>query len=174
MEVYATCKNLFPEAEIILQDDLDSKGKGWAIREGVKKSTRKYLCFIDGDMDIHPVEIYKLMREIPEYPIVVGDRVYKASLKRRILSVGYKLLVYLLFGFSISIDTQSGIKIYRKEGLPEWETNSFAYDIEVLAKAIKQGWVIKQVPVLSHIRETKSFKAVWDTFVETVKVKKRI
>jgi len=174
MEVYAQCKNLFSEAEIILQDDLEGKGKGWAMREGVKKSTRKYLCFIDGDMDIHPIEIYKLMREVPEYQIIVGDRVYNASIKRRILSVGYKVLIYLLFGFAVSIDTQSGVKIYRKSTLPTWETDSFAYDIEVIAKAIKQDIPIKQVPVLSQIRETKTFKSVWDTFIETIKVRRRI
>ena len=170
MEVYAQCKRIFPKAEIILQDDLEGHGKGWAMREGVKKATRAYVCFIDGDMDIHPVEIYKLLHEIVEYPIVIGDRIYKASIKRRILSMGYKLLIWTLFGFALSIDTQSGVKMYRRRSLPTWKTNSFAYDIEILVKAIRRGYRIKQVPVLSEIRETKSFKAVWDTFVETMKV----
>lgn len=174
MEVYAQCKQIFPEAEIILQDDLEGKGKGWAIREGVKKSTRPFICFIDGDLDIHPIEIFKLLHEMGEYDIVIGDRVYKASMSRRILSLGYKLLIYILFGFAFSIDTQSGVKMFNYYALPEWETDSFAFDIEILAKAIKSGYQIKQVPVLSEIRETKSFKSIWETFIETIKVRKRI
>ena len=174
MEVYAHCKNIFPTAEIILQDDLDGRGKGWAMREGVKKATRKNICFIDGDMDIHPIEIYKLLYEISEYPVVIGKRIYKVSIGRRILSVGYKVLIYLLFGFAISIDTQCGVKMFQAEWLPDWETDSFAYDIEILAKAINMGCPIKQVPIYCETRKTKSFKAVWDTFVETIKVRKRV
>ena len=174
MEVYAQCKKIFPNAEIILQDDLFGRGKGWAMREGVKKSTRDLVCFLDGDMDIHPVEIYKLLYEMDDYSVIIGQRVYNASIKRRILSLGYKLLIYFLFGFALSIDTQSGIKMFRKRVLAIWKTDNFAYDIEILAKLIKGGWIIKQVPVLSEIRETKSFKAVWDTFIETIKVWRRV
>lgn len=174
MSVYGQCQLLFPEAEIILQDDLEGRGKGWAMREGVKKSTRDYICFIDGDMDIHPIEIYKLLHEIYQCPIAIGKRIYKASIKRRILSYGYKILIYFLFGFAISIDTQSGVKMYRAYALSEWKTDSFAYDIEILAKAIKVGYPIKQVPVLSEIHETKSLKSIWDTFIETLRVWRRV
>ena len=174
IEVYAHCKAIFPEAEIILQDDLEGRGKGWAMREGVNKTTRKNICFIDGDMDIHPVEIYKLLQEINAYPIVIGKRVYQVSITRRILSIGYKLLIYFLFGFAISIDTQCGIKMFQREWLPSWETDSFAYDIEILAKAIGIGCEIKQVPVLCVTRKTKSIKAIWHTLIETIKVRTRI
>ena len=174
MEVYAQCRKFFPKAEIILQDDLEGRGKGWAIREGVKKATRPYVCFIDGDLDIHPVEIHKLLNEIYDYHVIIGNRVYQASIIRRILNLGYKLLIYLLFGFAVSIDTQSGVKLFRYYALPEWETDSFAYDIEILAKVIKLGYPIKQVPVLSEIRKTKSIKSIWETFIETIRVRQRI
>ena len=174
MEVYANCKKLFPEAEIILQDDLEGRGKGWAMREGVKKTTRINICFIDGDMDIHPREICKLLDEINEYPVVLGKRTYDVPLTRRILSIGYKILIYILFHFAISIDTQSGVKMYQREWLPSWETDSFAYDIEMLAKLIAVGCQVKQVPVHCVTRKSKSIKAVWVTFIETIRVRRRI
>lgn len=172
MEVYAQCRLLYPKAEIILQDDLDGKGKGWAIREGVKKSTRNLVCFIDADMDIHPIEIYKLLWEIDDCDIVVGNRVYNATFGRKVLSCGYKLMIRILFGWGLSIDTQSGIKLFRKDKLPTWETNSFAFDIEILYKA--KNCSIKEVPVVSKIRETKTFGSIWETFVETLNVWKRV
>lgn len=174
MEVYACCKKLFPQAQIILSDDLESKGKGYAIREGLKHATGDIICFLDGDMDIHPIELFKLLNEVDEYSIVIGNRFYRASISRRILNLGYKFLLWLLFGFSFSIDTQAGIKVFHRYVLSNWQTDSFAFDIEILAKAIKTGYRVKQVPVISEIRRTKNIKVIWNTFIETIKVRQRI
>jgi len=171
MSVYAQVKSFFPDAQVILCDDTAGQGKGWAIRNGIRDSKGDLVCFLDGDLDIHPKEIFKLLDEIQYCDIVIGNRVYNAPLSRKILNVGYKMLIRLLFGWSMSIDTQSGIKLFRWGKLPFWHTNSFAFDVEILAKARQAGFNIREIPVESKIRASKSFSAIWCTLVETIKVR---
>ena len=175
MEVYANCRKLFPDAQIILQDDLESRGKGWAIREGVKKVVREKVCFLDGDMDIEPYNIKKLLN-VEHCSVVIGKRIYEASVYRKIISYGYKLITRILFG--LNVDTQSGLKLFSTVVLPEWETDGFAYDIEILAILKQRGWIIKEVPISCNITGSKNKKkfirAIWETFIETLRVWKRV
>ena len=172
MEVYGQCKLIFPEAQVILQDDLNAKGKGWAIREGVKKAKYDIICFIDGDLDIEPKEMEYLISWLPYYEAVIGKRIYNASFQRKICSYGYRLLIRILFG--LTVDTQSGLKLFHKSTLPEWKTDSFAYDVEILAKMKQCDLFIKEIPIKCKITEGKSIKAVWVTFIETLRVWKRL
>ncbi len=175
MEVYAQCRKLFPDAQIILQDDLESRGKGWAIREGVKKATRTFVCFIDGDMDILPSNITKLLN-VKHCSAVIGKRLYEASIYRKIISYGYRLLTRTLFG--LNVDTQSGLKLFYKATLPEWETDGFAYDVEILAKLHKKGRYLKEVPISCNITGSKTpkkfIRAIWETLIETLRVWRRV
>jgi len=175
MSVYGQCQLLFPKAQIILQDDLEGKGKGWAMREGLKKATKEMVCFLDGDMDIHPNNITRLWA-VEDSCVIIGKRVYKASVYRKIISYGYRFMTRLLFG--LTCDTQSGLKLFNRFILPQWETDGFAYDIEILAKLRKDGWFIKEVPVLCNIIGSKTPKkfmiAIWETFIETLRVWKRV
>lgn len=172
MSVYGQCKLLYPKAQIILADDIEGRGKGWAMREGLKQAKGDLICFIDGDMDIHPKEIVKLLRYIEHYDIVVGNRVYVSGIPRIICSWTYHRLIKLLFG--LSVDTQSGLKLYRRYTLSTWKTDSFAYDIEILAKAKKWGYRIGQVDIDCEIIGSKTkwrfIRAILETFTETVKI----
>ena len=171
MSVYAQVTSMFPDADVILSDDIVGRGKGWAMRRGVRQSAGDLICFLDGDMDIHPKEIFKLLDEIKTCDIVIGNRVYDAPLSRKVLNVGYKVLIRLLFGWSMSIDTQSGIKLFRRGCIPQWFTDSFAFDVEILVKCRDAGFKIREIPVASRIRATKSVGAIWSTLVETIKVR---
>ena len=168
MEVYAYFRRFYPEAQIILADDLEGKGKGWAMREGLKQATGELVCFLDGDMDIMPQEIKKLLRAVKNYDAVVGRRKYQASWPRKTLSWGYHLLIMFLFG--LNLDTQSGLKLFRREVLPTWKTNSFAFDCEILAQMRQKGCLMREAPIKSVIYQSVSIRAVWKTFKETVKV----
>ncbi len=175
MSVYGQCRKLFPQAQIILQDDLESRGKGWAIREGLKKATGDKVCFLDGDMDIHPANIKKLLA-VKGYWVVIGKRYYRASIYRKICSYGYRLITRILFG--LTVDTQSGLKLFYRYILPEWETDGFAYDVEILAKLHKKGIMFKEVPIVCNIQGSKTPKkfmvAILETFIETLRVWKRV
>lgn len=173
-EVRTLLTQYFPKAEVFISNDYYGRGKGWAIRKGVEQTKGRLVCFLDGDMDIHPAELFKLLDKIEDYDIVIGNRSYKASVIRKVLNIGYSLMLKVLFGIPYHMDTQSGIKLFHRKVLPKWETDSFAYDVEILAKVAKGEYSIAQVTVVSEIHKAKSIKAVWTTFVETIKVRYRL
>ncbi len=133
------------DVEIIVSHDKSGKGKGWALREALKESIGEVVCFIDGDLDIHPRMFYRLGAFICDYDIVIGKKIVRGSFWRRMLTRLSRLYIHLLFG--MNYDTQTGIKMFHRYALLDWETDSYIFDLEILAKARKKGLQIIEVPV---------------------------
>lgn len=156
-------------------------GKGYAIRYGMARSKGDLISFLDAGMDISPNGITMLMSHIEWYgaDIIVGSKRHPASrvnypLRRRIYSIGYHLLVRMLFGLPLK-DTQSGIKIFKREVLekilPRLLVKKYAMDIEMLTVAWYLGFKrIYEAPIEVTFDKTASavhwrtiFDMVWDT-----------
>ena len=62
-----------------------NKGKGGAVREGLKAATGEYILFQDADMEYDPSEYGKLLEPIikQDADIVMGSRLMTSSLTRR-------------------------------------------------------------------------------------------
>lgn len=127
-----------------------NKGKGYAIRFGMAESKGDIIAFIDAGMDINPNGLSMLLEHFEWYnaDIIVGSKRHPVSKvdfpwQRRILSVGYQFLVWLLFGLKIR-DTQAGLKLYKREVLeqvlPRLLVKRFAFDVEMLAVANYLGY----------------------------------
>lgn len=127
-----------------------NKGKGYAIRFGMAESHGDIVAFIDSGMDINPNSLSMLLEHFNWYraDIIVGSKRHPASKvaypwQRRILSMGYQFLVWLLFGLKVR-DTQVGIKFFRRgvleKVLPRLLVKHFAFDIEILAVANDLGF----------------------------------
>lgn len=127
-----------------------NKGKGYAVRYGMFRSKGNLVSFLDAGMDISPKGIMMLMSHLEWYnaDIIVGSKRHPASrvnypLLRYLCSIGYHLLVRLLFGLPLR-DTQSGIKIFRREVLEKILSRllvkKYAMDIEMLAVAWYLGY----------------------------------
>lgn len=147
-EMLVATEAAFPSAEIIVCTDRMSQGKGWALRQAMLHCKGEYVCFIDGDLDIHPVEIFKLILKmrLEDLDIVLGCKeVNSLMLSRKILTMLSRQYIKLLFGFSY--DTQTGIKIFKKSAVPYWQTNSYAFDLEVIGRAKRLGLKIGEVPI---------------------------
>lgn len=141
----AEAEKCFPEAQIIICNDRYGKGKGWAVREALKEATGNIICFIDGDLDINPVMIGRLIPFIKDYDIVVGKKRIKGRPTRKLVTFLSRIFIKLLFG--LNIDSQTGLKLFKREALPEWNENQFMFDLEVLYKAKDAGFKIVEVPV---------------------------
>ncbi len=122
-----------------------NKGKGYAVRFGMAESKGDIVGFIDAGMDINPNGLAMLLEHFEWYnaDIIVGSKRHPVSKvdypwQRRILSIGYQLLVFLLFGLKIR-DTQVGMKFFKRgvleKVLPRLLVKRFAFDIEMLAVA---------------------------------------
>jgi len=137
-------------AEVTVVGYKDNKGKGYAIRYGMARAVGDYVLFIDAGMDIDPNGISMILEHMEWYnaDIIVGSKGHPVSktnypIFRKIYSVGYHLIVRLLFGLRLR-DTQTGLKVYRREILekilPRLLVKRFAFDIEILAVAYHLGY----------------------------------
>jgi len=159
----------------------ENKGKGYAVRYGMKKAKGDLISFLDAGMDISPKGIMMLMAHMDWYnaDIIVGSKRHPVSrvnypFIRKILSVGYHLVVKVLFGLPLT-DTQSGIKIFKREVveiiLPRLLVKRYAMDIEMLAVAKHMGFNrIYEAPIEVTFNQATSrigwktvFKVAWDT-----------
>lgn len=130
-------------------------GKGGGIKMGFLTAKGDIIGFTDADNSTKVKEFIKLIRtlELNGADIVVGNRysgVNTIPLVRRIFSRGFNLLVKLLFGLHMR-DTQCGAKAFRrsavKELLSHLVINDFAFDVNLLYAAKKQGFTIKEVDI---------------------------
>ena len=135
----------------------ENKGKGYALKYGVRFATGDFITFADADLDIHPNQLMTLIRYMEENnaDIVIGSKRHKDSkvdypLKRRILSYVYHLFVAALFRLKIK-DTQGGFKLLKRQCadkiLPKVLIKKFAFDLELLVVAKKFGFKIVEAPI---------------------------
>ncbi len=128
----------------------ENRGKGYAVRYGMKKAEGEIVTFLDGGMDIDPQGIIMLLEHMRWYEadIIIGSKLHSASLveyplQRKILTYGYYLLVKILFGLKVR-DTQTGLKAFKRsvleKVLPRLLVKQFAFDIEILAVANRLGY----------------------------------
>lgn len=127
-----------------------NKGKGYAVRFGMAESRGELIAFIDAGMDINPNGLSMLLEHFEWYgaDIIVGSKRHPVSKvnypwQRRILSIGYQFLVWMLFGLKIR-DTQAGMKFFKRKVLekvlPRLLVKRFAFDVEMLAVANYLGF----------------------------------
>jgi len=136
----------------------ENGGKGNAIKEGFKNTSKDLITFFDADLDILPQQIKPLLNTIRETgaDVVIQSKRHPDSvvngfpLRRQFLSRSYNLMTKLLFNLPVS-DTQVGIKLYRREVLetimPKLLVKRFASDVEQLVLAHKYGFKIAECPV---------------------------
>jgi glycosyltransferase involved in cell wall biosynthesis len=174
----------YPE-QIIATGYQNNMGKGHAVRFGMARAKGDIIGFIDDGFNIDPSSISMALQHFDWYKadIVVGSKRHPASKvfypwQRRILSLGYQLLVRLLFGVKVR-DTQVGLKLFKREvlekTLPRLLVKEFAMDIELLSVANYLGYKrVYEFPVELHMDfagfsvASKGFinsvmKTLWDT-----------
>ncbi|MBI5614064.1 glycosyltransferase [Candidatus Gottesmanbacteria bacterium] len=164
-----------------------NKGKGYAVRYGMAKSSGDIIGFMDSGGDIKEEGLSMLLEHFRWYnaDIVVGSKRHPVSkvnypFFRVILSFGYQMIIRILFGLKIR-DTQVGLKLYRREVLedvlPRLIVKKFAFDIEILAVAYHLGYTrIFEAPVdldftgVSSITSKNFRSIVFGTLVDTLAV----
>lgn len=136
----------------------ENRGKGYAVRLGMKEAKGDLVSFMDAGRDIKEKGIMMLLAHMDWYDadIIVGSKRHAASkleypFIRRVLSIGYSIGIRMLFDLHLT-DTQSGIKIFRRNVvdkiLPKLTVDRFAMDIEMLALARHLGFTrIYEAPI---------------------------
>ena len=176
-EFIAEVEGRFPCCEIIISNDSESKGKGWAIREALRHCKGDQIAMLDGDGEIPARMLLRLLPFLDDFPIVVGSkRITHAPLRRKIMT--HVTRVWFRFLFGIYVDSQTGIKLFKREALEaldwSWESTGFIYDCEVLARLQKKGFKMVEVPIECEIRRQLAFKMIFRIFMESLWLKWRL
>jgi dolichyl-phosphate beta-glucosyltransferase len=135
-----------------------NRGKGAAIRTGVLATEADPILVSDVDLSTPLSEWVKLAQRLPTHPIAIGSRALDRDLVRReqplyrqLLGRGGNLLVRL-FAVPGIRDTQCGFKLFRgdvaRRLFRRARIDRFAYDMEILFLARREGIAIAEVPVL--------------------------
>jgi glycosyltransferase involved in cell wall biosynthesis len=156
-------------------------GKGHALRKGFEHANGKYVCFLDGDLDIHPrlIRVFLEMMKMENADIVIGSKRHPRSnvnypASRKMLSVAYQWVVKRMFDLSIT-DSQVGLKLFRREVLdeifPKVLVKKYAFDIELLVNAHHCGYKIIEAPIemdfLNAVGSDVDIRAVSRMFLDT-------
>jgi glycosyltransferase involved in cell wall biosynthesis len=141
-------------------------GRGTALKNAFKKSNGKTIIYMDVDLATDVGQIKFLVRAIEEegYDFTIGSRMLseskvERSRTRQITSKSYNFLVRALLGSKVK-DHQCGFKAFRREVLmqllDEVTARHWFWDTEILVRAFRKGYKIKEIPVeWKSGRETK-------------------
>jgi dolichyl-phosphate beta-glucosyltransferase len=168
----------------------DNRGKGSAVREGIKKCVGDVIVCTDCDLAYGTdaiINIYNRIISGGEH-VVIGSRNIASdgyegyTFMRKMMSKTYIKLVSLIAGFRYS-DSQCGLKCYCIESarsiFEHCTVNGFAFDLEVLLLSEKFGMKIAEIPVkiINHRESTSKVHPFRDSvkMIKDVKrMKKRI
>ena len=157
-----------------------NRGKGSALIRGAAAAVGELVLFLDADLEVHPRQLRLLWQtmESENADVVIGSKLHPDSqidypLDRRVLSRGYYLVVRALFRLPVH-DTQTGLKLYRREVLarvlPRLVIKRYAHDLELLVNVHRLGYRIAEAPVVvTRVRPfprvgfSDAFNVAWDT-----------
>ncbi len=162
---YKTIKKIFHEK---------NKGKGAAIRSGLKVATGDYVIIQDADFEYDPDYYADLLKPAfsDKYPIVYGTRLTnyplifwgerKTILPTHLIANKFlTMLTNLLYGSKIT-DMETGYKLFKREVLKGivLKSNRFDFEAEVTAKILKKKIPIVEVPIFVKPRTYKDGKKI--------------
>jgi glycosyltransferase involved in cell wall biosynthesis len=131
-----------------------NRGYAEALKTGFTNGRSQLLFFTDSDNQFDVREINSLLPLISEADIVCGFRIYRFDpLTRLVLSWGFNLLVRMIFRIGVR-DIDCAFKLFRREVFDrvEIESKKFFVNAEVLAKARRCGFRLKEVGVRHYPR----------------------
>lgn len=158
-----------------------NKGKGYAVRKGMLVAKHNLALFCDADLSTPIEELGNFAEHIKNYDIIIGSRViagHRVTKKqppfRVFLGVIFSKITKMLVPLGIA-DTQCGFKLFKncKNIFKKQTTNGFAFDVEILFLAKKQGMKILELPVLWRNAEGSKLSPVKDSlrmFRDVIKV----
>jgi len=134
-------------------------GKGAAVRTGVLAAKGNLILFSDADLSTPIEEFEKLRRVMDEgYDVAIGSRglsesdvKIKQNLLRRMIGVAGSYMIKLMV-IKRFADTQCGFKMFSNEKgkllFRRQKIQGFAFDVELLYRAVRRNYRIKEVPVV--------------------------
>ena len=163
------------EVETRLLQHAPNRGKGAAVRDGLRVATRPIALFSDADLSTPIEEAPKLLEPIDsgEVDVAFGSRAMDRKLIGTRQSWGreqggrvFNLLVRASTGLPFW-DTQCGFKAFRLDAfrpvLEKAHSDGFGFDVELLYLAHKAGLRLREVPVRWNHHEGSKVHFIHDS-----------
>jgi glycosyltransferase involved in cell wall biosynthesis len=174
----------YPEVSTL---HLTQRGRGRALRAAWLQSKAEIVCYMDVDLSTDLKHLPDLIGAVANegYDLSTGSRLMKASqvtrsFKREVISRIYNVFVKLAVNTKFS-DAQCGFKAVSRRAVEkivtEVEDQSWFFDTEMLVLAEKQGYRIKDIPVLwieDDDSRVKIFKTGWDDIKGLLRVRRQL
>lgn len=158
-----------------------NKGKGAAIKSGLKEATGDIVMIQDADLEYNPKDIPRLIKPIIDgkTQVVYGTRLRmkpilfgKNKTPHLLHFFGNKFLSFLttlLYGQNIT-DMETGYKIFTKETLKgvRLKSKGFELEPEITAKILKKGYKILELNIKTKPRgydEGKKIRPIRDGII---------
>lgn len=159
----STVVKSFKKPGIRLISLTENKGKGAAIRAGIKESRGEFIIFSDADLSVPIENIDKFLLALRKNDVVIGSRRIKGSKilvhqpwLRENMGRVFTFLTRLILSSKIS-DFTCGFKGFRREAalaiFGKAKLDRWAYDAEILFLAQKRGVKIAEIPIFWKNRE---------------------
>ena len=138
----------------------EQRGKGFAVRTGMRAATGAYLFYMDADLSVPLRDVDTFIEYFathPEADVLLGNRQHPRSritidqswLRRR-MGQTFNLILRQLALTGVQ-DTQCGFKAFRRAAaeaiFSQQQLDGFAFDVEVLLLARKLGLIVIDLPV---------------------------
>ena len=162
-----------------------NKGKGYALKKGIKISRFDWILTLDTDISVSITQLsdwLKNKRINKERFVYFGSRNLKDSkikfrVYRKLIGLIFVKIIKIFFSINLS-DTQCGFKLYKKDIAKKLFLNlkilDFTHDIEIVLKSKKKGYKIQELPVnWIHKKGSKIsiFKDSLKMFISLLKMK---
>lgn len=131
------------------------KGKGYAMKLGVKVARSNILIFLDGDGTDPPQYIPRLLKKLEKYDLVLASR----NLKNRHSNRKYKLIFaayipfvksfFKFFGFNVKGDPLAGFRAIKRTtwNILNLKSNDFLIETEMNLKAIEYNLKVGEISI---------------------------
>ena len=175
-------KFISAQPSILLIKNNINRGKGFSLRAGIARATRKHILFMDADLSTPLSELGKFIDQASQAPLLIGSRRACGGLIlihqphwKEFFGLAGNLLIRTVLRLPF-YDTQCGFKLLSSTLKPlvaRTTIDRWGFDIELLYLARKYAYEIREIGV-NWRNDTDSkvtLSAYFRTLGEVVKIK---
>jgi glycosyltransferase involved in cell wall biosynthesis len=140
------------ENKVKIIDYKNNRGKGFAIRQGIKKTRGDFILIQDADLEYDPIDLPIMLEKTGNSDAIYGSRflgeIDGISIMHLFGNKFLSLATSVLYGQKIT-DMETGYKLIRSKVMKDLNLKSDNFDIEpeITVKLLKKGIPICEVPI---------------------------